>query len=109
MRDALRPLRGRLRSASLRSPLLRLPRRGRSSLQHDLPGCHPVACYLLELHLACAMAAQAAGDAALARAWHEQALGWLARIAQTQVPEACRESFAHRNPVNRKLLTTRFG
>ena len=79
------------------------------SLQNDLPGCHPVACYLPELHLACAVAAQAAGDAALARAWQDHALGWLARIAQTQVPEACRESFAHRNPVNRSLLTTRFG
>lgn len=79
------------------------------SLQHDLPGCHPVACYLPELHLACRLAAQAAGDGVLARTWQEQALSWLARVSKLQVPEACRESFAHRNPVNRAILTATLG
>jgi DNA-binding SARP family transcriptional activator/tetratricopeptide (TPR) repeat protein len=79
------------------------------SLQRDLPGSHPVACYLPELHLACRQAAQAAGDEALARAWQELAMGWLARVSKSQVPEACRESFAHRNPVNRAILTATLG
>lgn len=71
----------------------------------DLPRVQPVGCYLPELHQACAAAARAGGDMALAQRCHDAAVQWIAQVAQQQVPAAFRDSFAHRNAVNRALLT----
>lgn len=79
------------------------------SLQQDLPGCHPVSCYLPELHLACRVSAQAMGDIAFAEVCQASALRWLAAVSRQHVAEAFRDSFAHRNPVNRAILTASLG
>jgi DNA-binding SARP family transcriptional activator len=78
-------------------------------LVDDLAQCHPVCTYLPELHAACAQAALAGGDLALAARCHDAAVQWVALVSQTQVPAAFRESFAQRNPVNRALLTATLG
>ena len=57
-----------------------------------------------ELWLHCAQALQAAGDRAHAR---EVAAAGRPRVEATaaeHVPEAFRDSFRHRNPINRELL-----
>jgi tetratricopeptide (TPR) repeat protein len=64
----------------------------------------PVGCYLPELYQACAGAAQAGGDTALARRCRDAAVQWIARVSQQHVPAPFRDSFAHRNPVNRAWL-----
>ncbi len=57
-----------------------------------------------ELWLHGARALATAGDAEQARRVLKQGLDWLQETAREQVPESFRESFLHRNPVNRELL-----
>jgi DNA-binding SARP family transcriptional activator len=57
-----------------------------------------------ELWLHCARAMLAAGDNAQARQLLATGRDWLQRTASEFVPEAFRDSFLHRNPVNRELL-----
>jgi hypothetical protein len=47
---------------------------------------------------------QAAGDSAQATQLLATGRDWLQRTASEFVPEAFRDSFLHRNPVNRELL-----
>ncbi len=79
------------------------------SLQADLAHCQPVGCYLPELHAACRSAALGAGDRATAQRCQDAAVRWIAAVSQQHVPEAFRDSFAHRNPINRAVLTTTLG
>lgn len=79
------------------------------SLHADLAQCQPVGCYLPELHAACRSAAIGAGDMTLARACQDAAVHWIAAVAQHHLPEVFRDSFAHRNPINRAILTTTLG
>jgi DNA-binding SARP family transcriptional activator len=51
-----------------------------------------------------ARAALAAGEVQLARQWAEEGAAWLRATAQQHVPPEFRDSFLHRNPVNRDLL-----
>jgi DNA-binding SARP family transcriptional activator len=64
----------------------------------------PDSFYLAELWLVAAQAHLALGDAAAA--WRVSAQGhqWVLEIAAQHVPEAFRDSFLLRNPVNRELL-----
>lgn len=57
-----------------------------------------------ELWLNCSRALAAAGDAAHAAEVLARGHDWLQTIATEQVPEPFRDSFLHRNPVNRELL-----
>lgn len=49
----------------------------------------------------------AAGDVSAAQALHDQAVRWVVDAALTHVPEVFRDSFIHRNPVNRAVLAGR--
>jgi hypothetical protein len=60
--------------------------------------------YRGELWLAAYRAYAAAGDDALARRVLDEGVGWVRGAAQAHVPPEFRESFLHRNPVNRELL-----
>jgi hypothetical protein len=79
------------------------------SLLDDLARCEPVAAYRPELYAACRDAAAGAGDAALARQCQDAAVRWIAATSHRQVPPPFRDSFAHRNPVNRAVLTATLG
>ena len=57
-----------------------------------------------ELWLQCGRALIAAGDTARATEVVSQGREWLQSTAHEQVPEPFRDSFLHRNPVNRELL-----
>ncbi|MEO8154464.1 MAG: AAA family ATPase [Rhizobacter sp.] len=57
-----------------------------------------------ELWLNCGRALAAAGDAAHAAEVLARGHAWLHTTAAEQVPESFRDSFLHRNPVNRELL-----
>jgi len=57
-----------------------------------------------ELWLAAYRAYAAAGDDALARQVLDEGVGWVRGVASAHVPPEFRESFLHRNPVNRELL-----
>ena len=57
-----------------------------------------------ELWLHCARAMLAAGDSAQATQLLATGRDWLQRTASEFVPEAFRDSFLHRNPINRELL-----
>ena len=48
----------------------------------------------------------ARGDASEAAALLARALEWIEQTALRHVPPTYRDSFLHRNPVNRQLLTT---
>ena len=71
----------------------------------DLAHVQPVGTYLPELYAACRAAAQAERDTTLARRCQDAAVRWIAVVSQAHVPEHFRDSFAHRNPVNRAVLT----
>jgi DNA-binding SARP family transcriptional activator/tetratricopeptide (TPR) repeat protein len=60
--------------------------------------------YPAELWLHGATAFAAAGDQPQARACVAAGQDWVMRVAREQVPDAFRDSFLHRNPVNRELL-----
>lgn len=72
----------------------------------DLDGCHPLGCYPPELYAACRAAALIGADPLLARQCQDRAVQWIAATSQAHVPASFRDSFAHRNPVNRMVLTT---
>ena len=74
-------------------------------LVDDLAHVQPVGTYLPELYAACRAAAQGQRDKALARRCQDAAVRWIAAVSQDHVPEYFRDSFAHRNPVNRAVLT----
>ena len=57
-----------------------------------------------ELWLHCGRALAAAGDAAHAGEVLARGRAWLHATAREHVPEPFRDSFLHRNPVNRELL-----
>ena len=57
-----------------------------------------------ELWLNCGRALAAAGDAAHAAEVLKRGHDWLHKTAAEQIPEPFRDSFLHRNPVNRELL-----
>lgn len=57
-----------------------------------------------ELWLHATRAFAAAGEAAEARRVLDQGLAWLRSTAQEHVPEAFRDGFLHRNPVNREII-----
>ncbi|MEO8079159.1 MAG: hypothetical protein ABI641_01425, partial [Caldimonas sp.] len=67
---------------------------------------HPLDLYPPEALAIGHAALQAAGDDAAAQAVLQQALAWI-DAALDDVPAPFRESFLHRNPVNRALLTQR--
>ena len=58
-----------------------------------------------ELWLHCGRALAAAGDAVHAAEVLSRGRAWLHETAAEQVPEPFRDSFLHRNPVNRELMT----
>ena len=75
----------------------------------DLTQLQPVGTYLPELYAACGAAAQAGRDKVLARRCQDAAVHWIAAVSQAHVPEHFRDSFAHRNLVNRAILTSTGG
>lgn len=75
-------------------------------LLHDLRHCHPLGTYLPELYAACRTAALLGADTLLAQQCQDRAVQWIAATSQAHVPPSFRDSFAHRNPVNRLILTT---
>jgi tetratricopeptide (TPR) repeat protein len=60
--------------------------------------------YRGELWLTAHRAYAAAGDHALARRVLDEGVAWVRSVAQAHVPSEFRESFLHRNAVNRELL-----
>ncbi|MEO8806349.1 MAG: AAA family ATPase [Burkholderiaceae bacterium] len=75
-----------------------------ASLVDGLPGSHPVNVYIPELYVLCRRAAFDAGDLALAQRCLDSAVEWIKTRALPNVPEPFRDSFLHRNAVNRELL-----
>lgn len=63
-----------------------------------------VGIYRGTLWLNCGQALQAIGDAGPARAVLREGADWVRRTAANDMPEAFRDSFLHRNPVNAALL-----
>lgn len=75
------------------------------ALARDLPACHSINLYVPELYALCRRAALDAGDTALAERCLDAAVDWIHTQALPNVPEPFRESFLHRNAVNRETLT----
>jgi DNA-binding SARP family transcriptional activator len=75
-----------------------------SELQATLQTLQPADCYVLEPAAIGIEILAANGDGTAADAVLAAALGWLRQSALPQVPDAFRESFLQRNPVNRALL-----
>jgi hypothetical protein len=69
----------------------------------DVDRCLPVGAYMPELRWVCRQAARTAGDAALAGRCLDEARRWIA-AALADVPDPFRDSFLHRNPVNRLVI-----
>lgn len=66
--------------------------------------CEPTMLDRAERWLQPARAASAAGQAELAQQWAQDGAAWLRDVAVRHVPAEFRDSFLHRNPVNRDLL-----
>jgi hypothetical protein len=103
--------RGTVLAAHIRAAAIAVdldPQRARrealAALELAAQGRHNTVLLPAELWLHAARALQAAGDAAAAQRVLQEGLGWLHHTAHEQVPESFRESFLHRNPVNRALL-----
>jgi len=75
-----------------------------TELQATLQTLQPADCYPLEPAAIGIAILAANGDSAAADAVLAAALAWLRQTALPQVPDAFRESFLQRNPVNRALL-----
>lgn len=75
-----------------------------NSIEPQLHSLQPADCYPLTPAAVGVEILRASGSAERAAALLAEALGWLRLTALPQVPEAFRDSFLHRNPVNRALL-----
>jgi tetratricopeptide (TPR) repeat protein len=75
-----------------------------NALEDSLATLQPADCYPLLPAAVGVEILHASGEDARAAAVLADALGWLRNTALPQVPEAFRDSFLHRNPINRGLL-----
>jgi hypothetical protein len=75
-----------------------------NGIEPQLHSLQPADCYPLTPAAVGVEILRASGSAERSAALLAEALGWLRLTALPQVPEAFRDSFLHRNPVNRALL-----
>jgi len=78
-----------------------------NEMQELLATLHPVDCYPSTAAAIGHEILLAAGERRRAAQLLKNALDWVHHTALPHVPEAFRESFLHRNPINRALLTAR--
>lgn len=78
-----------------------------NALEGLLPALHAVDCYPPTAAAIGREILLANGEAERAAALVDAAAAWIHQTARDHVPDAFQESFLHRNPVNRALLTAR--
>lgn len=75
-----------------------------AQLSATFEGCRPGDLYWPEVLWIVYRALEAGGDHDAATAALDQAAHWIVKVALPHVPEAYRDAFLHRNPINRAVL-----